>query len=207
MEYVILVDESGIPLGSADKASIHDHQTPLHLAFSCYVFGPQGHFLVTRRATTKRTWPGVWTNSCCGHPQPGEKMADAMLRRLSDELGLTPRRWGMALPDFRYRAVMDDGIVENEICPVFVAFVDGDPVPNPAEVDDYAWIDWSGFNALVRTEALQISPWSRLQLAELATLPADPAQWPMLTSDLLPRRWREPLGVPAAAATTSGKEG
>ncbi|GAJ86438.1 hypothetical protein NBRGN_110_01030 [Nocardia brasiliensis NBRC 14402] len=130
-----------------------------------------------------------------------------MLRRLSDELGLTPRHWGMALPDFRYRAVMDDGIVENEICPVFVAFVDGDPVPNPAEVDDYAWIDWSGFNALVRTEALQISPWSRLQLAELATLPADPAQWPMLTSDLLPRRWREPLGVPAAAATTSGKEG
>ena len=203
MEYVVLVDDSGAPTGSVEKQYVHDTHTPLHLAFSCYVFDPRGHFLCTRRSTAKSTWPGIWTNSCCGHPQPGETMAEAMLRRLTDELGLTPDRWGMVLPDFRYRAVMDNGIVENEICPVFAAFVATDPVPNRAEVDDYAWIDWRGFRSLVRGGALDISPWCRLQLDGLAGLPAHPRDWPLLGPDDLPERWCGPLGLPADIAPTA----
>lgn len=201
MEHVILVDDAGTPVGTADKSAVHGRDTPLHLAFSCYVFDSRGQFLCTRRASGKRTWPGIWTNSCCGHPQPGETMAGAMLRRLADELGLTPSRWGMVLPDFRYRAVMDNGIVEYEICPVFAAFVDTDPVPDPAEVGDHAWIDWRGFRALVDTGALDISPWCRLQLDGLAHLPAQPRDWPLSEP---PARWREPLAPPAAVPTASG---
>jgi isopentenyl-diphosphate delta-isomerase len=140
VEQVVLLDESGRPTGVAAKQDVHHADTPLHLAFSCYVLDPQGRLLVTRRALDKRTWPGVWTNTCCGHPAPGERVEDAVVRRTRQELGIELRDVRVVLPDFRYRAVMDDGTVENEICPVYAATC-SDPEalqPDPDEVADHA---------------------------------------------------------------------
>src|ERR1700712_2550073 len=104
-ELGVRVDDGGTPVGSADKVVVHDSNTPLHLAFSCHVYNSEGLVLVTRRALSKLTWPGVWTNSFCGHPAPGESQDDAIVRRGLFELGIAVDRIEVVLPDFRYRAV------------------------------------------------------------------------------------------------------
>jgi isopentenyl-diphosphate Delta-isomerase len=163
---VVLVDDAGAPIGVADKATVHTTATPLHLAFSCHVVGPDGRVLVTRRALGKLTWPGVWTNSFCGHPAPDEAMEDAVRRRAHRELGLTLGVIEPLLPDFRYRAVDASGIVEHEICPVFRAVVDADPVPAADEVAEWAWIDLDPLREAVAAAPFAFSPWLALQLRE-----------------------------------------
>ena len=150
-EQVVLLDDNGRPSGTALKSEVHHSNTPLHLAFSCYLFNEAGQLLVTQRAHSKRTWPGVWTNSCCGHPSPGESSVDAVHRRLELELGATVKDLRLVLPDFRYRAVMDDGTVENEVCPVYVGTCpDPDAIaPDPSEVVEHLWVDWAQFRAEV----------------------------------------------------------
>lgn len=175
---VVLLDEQLHPAGELPKSQVHHRDTPLHLAFSCYAFDSSGRLLLTRRAATKLTWPGVWTNSCCGHPLPGEQSDQAAARRLREELGLRLVRSAVALPDFRYRAVAPDGLVENEFCPVLVASVDGKPQPDPAEVLECRWVPWPQAVRLVSIAPWVLSPWAALQIPLLAALPAPP--WSLL---------------------------
>lgn len=166
---VVLLDEDGTPAGSADRTSIHTADTPLHLAFSTYLFNARGEVLLTRRALGKRTWPGVWTNSCCGHPRPGEDLEDAARRRIREELGLRVGPLTPLLPDFRYRAVDASGVVENEICPVFGAVVFDDGVQaDPEEVAEYVWAPWDAVCAAVAATPQVYSPWSALQIPLIA---------------------------------------
>jgi isopentenyl-diphosphate Delta-isomerase len=172
-ELVVLLDEQGRPAGTMPKRRVHGPDTPLHLAFSVYLFDSAGAFLATRRALGKRTWPGVWTNSCCGHPGPGEDPAAAARRRLGQELGLRPDRLELVLPDFAYRAVAPDGTVENEVCPVYFAHLDGEPEPrpdpDPEEVADWRWVPWASFRALAATAPWALSPWAVSQVGQLPT--------------------------------------
>lgn len=165
-ELVVLLDEAGTRIGTAAKASIHTDQTPLHLAFSCYLFNDAGQLLMTRRALSKKTWPGVWTNSFCGHPGAGESFADAMVRRAEQELGTTITSIEPLLPNFRYRAIDASGIVENEICPVFTARIAGDLVPHPDEVAEYAWVDPAALRASAAGTPFAFSPWLLDQIAQ-----------------------------------------
>lgn len=182
-ELVILLGEDGRAIGTTPKLGVHHSSTPLHLAFSCYLFDHDGRLLLTRRALSKPTWPGAWTNSVCGHPAPGESMSDAVRRRVLDEVGLRADDVRLMLPTFRYRAVMPNGVVENEMCPVFVATARGVPAPDPDEVDDVAWVDWSDFRSTVLAGAREISPWCREQVA---MLPADPLAAPAMSDSALP---------------------
>lgn len=167
-ERVVLLSESGEAIGSADKASVHTEDTPLHLAFSCHVLNQAGQVLVTRRSLDKLTWPGVWTNSFCGHPAPGEAIEDALRRRARDELGLILSDVELVSPDFRYRAVDASGIVENEICPVYLARSSGTPTPEPSEVAELRWMDAVEFIAAVRSAPEDWSPWLVWHLPEIA---------------------------------------
>ncbi len=183
VEQVVLLDEEGRAIGTADKAGVHHAATPLHLAFSCYVFDRRGRFLLTQRAAAKRTWPAVWTNSACGHPAPGEPFLDGVRRRVGQELGLGLEELRLVLPAFRYRAVMADGTVENEMCPVTVALTSDDPRPDPAEVDEAVWVDWAGFRADVLAGRREVSPWC---VQQVAALPADPLAAPACPASELP---------------------
>jgi isopentenyl-diphosphate Delta-isomerase len=162
-ELVVLVDDHGRELGTAVKASVHHEETPLHLGFSCYVFDGEGRVLITRRALGKPTWPGVWTNSFCGHPAPGEASADAVHRRARQELGLKIDFLSCVLPDYRYRAIAADGTVENELCPVFRAIAAGPVHPAPTEVMDYAWVSWGALRSAAELR-WAISPWAADQI-------------------------------------------
>lgn len=170
VEYVVLVDESGRPVGKAEKWSSHHLETPLHLAFSCYVFDDSGRLLVTRRALSKKVWPGVWSNSVCGHPSPGESIPEAISRRLQYELGMTADRLEILLPDYRYQAPEFEGVVENEFCPVYLARATSEPKPNPEEVEDFEWVPWNDFVVLAREDAGNTySWWCKDQLGSLIT--------------------------------------
>lgn len=166
-ELVVLVDEDGNPTGSFEKLAVHTTDTPLHLAFSCHVYNEAGKVLVTRRALSKLTWPGVWTNSFCGHPAPGEMLDDAIARRAQVELGITVSNIEPLLPGFRYHAVDASGIVENEICPVFRAVTSVEIAANPDEVEEWHWADPESFRAAVRATPFAFSPWISLQLEQL----------------------------------------
>jgi isopentenyl-diphosphate Delta-isomerase len=167
VEMVVLLDADGRACGCAPKATVHHRQTPLHLAFSCWLFDDRGRTLLTRRAREKRTWPGVWTNSFCGHPAPGEQVTDAVHRRARAELGVQVAEPRAQLPDFRYRAVMEDGTVENEICPVYVAELLEPPDPDPTEVSDLRWVPYGDLRAAVASHPAAYSPWMRDQLSAL----------------------------------------
>jgi isopentenyl-diphosphate delta-isomerase len=171
-ELVVLVDDSGAEIGTADKATVHTRDTPLHQAFSCHVFSADGRILLTRRALGKLTWPGVWTNSFCGHPAPGEELGAAIHRRAERELGLSLGTVEPVLPNFRYRAVDASGIVENELCPVFRATVSVDPQPADDEVAEWAWIRPEALRKAVDAAPFTFSPWLVLQLGEWTELGA-----------------------------------
>jgi len=168
LDHVVLVDDDARPLGVTPRATVHSRTTPLHLAFSCYLFREDGRVLLTRRALTKRTWPGVWTNSFCGHPRSGERPADAVARHARHELGLTVHGVRVILPRFRYRAVDAAGIVENEVCPVYFAFTDDEPEANPDEVMDQRWVDPEELGRLVVVAPWALSPWAVEQVHALA---------------------------------------
>jgi isopentenyl-diphosphate delta-isomerase len=170
-ERVVLLDENGSGIGAALKSEVHHHDTPLHLAFSCHLIHEDGRrVLVTRRALSKRTWPGTWTNAFCGHPQPFEPVPDAVVRRAEDELGIGLRDLRLVLPDFRYRAVDASGTVENEVCPVYVATAVGDPVFNPDEVMDAQWVESEALVQATRLTPWAFSPWLVGQLARMSAI-------------------------------------
>jgi isopentenyl-diphosphate delta-isomerase len=166
IETVVIVDAENNVIDTAAKRDVHHSDTPLHRGFSVFIFDALGRLLLQQRAFSKRTWPGVWSNSCCGHPGLNETSEDAAARRLSFELGMADIGLINVLPDFRYRAEKD-GVVENEICPVFVGFTDDEPQPNREEVEATKWVDWIAFVASLDDPATDISPWAVMEVREL----------------------------------------
>ncbi len=166
-DLVVLLDDDGVPTGTAPRAEVHTTDTPLHLAFSCHVTDGAGRLLLTRRALGKRAWPGVWTNAFCGHPRPGEDPVDAVHRYAQHELGLVLDHLEPMLPDFRYRAVDASGVVEHEVCPVWLARATAAPQLNPDEAVESRWVTPRELRTTAEVAPWALSPWLVMQLEQL----------------------------------------
>ena len=162
-EHVILLDDDGQPSGTLEKYAAHGTHTPLHLAFSCWLFNSQGQLLVTRRALGKKAWPGVWTNSVCGHPQTGETPEQAIIRRCRYEVGIEVSAITVIDPDFRYCETDPSGIVENEVCPVYAAQAQNAVQANPDEVMDVQWVEPDVLFRAIDATPWAFSPWMVLE--------------------------------------------
>jgi isopentenyl-diphosphate delta-isomerase len=158
MERVVLVDEAGRVLGTEEKLAAHRHGGRLHLAFSVFVVDGGGNTLLQRRSTRKHHFGGLWSNSCCSHPRPDEDVVAAGVRRLVEEMGLRVPLGDVGT--FLYRAEDPaSGLVEHELDHVLVGGHDGDPTPNPAEVDGWRWVSIDALAADVTARPERYTPW------------------------------------------------
>lgn len=135
-DLIALVDEGDRIVGYENKLKVHQDGI-LHRAFSVVVINSAGQWLMHRRALEKYHSGGTWTNTCCSHLTPGESMEEATQHRLLAEMGIEahPR----FIQSFHYRAEFENGLVENEIDHIYIAYWDGDPDPDPGEVMDWKW--------------------------------------------------------------------
>ena len=156
-EYVVLVDEADKEIGIETKLTVHSSKTPLHRAFSLFLFKSNRELLLQQRADTKMAWPLVWSNSCCGHPLPEESYQSAVIRRTRFELGVKLNRV-KKIADYRY-CFSKDGIMENEICPIYAGFYDGQILPNPQEIQAVKWIKWDTWIEETTQYPDRYSPW------------------------------------------------
>ncbi len=157
-ELVVLVDEQNKILGTMPKGEVHQARTPLHRAFSSFIFrASDKQLLLQQRSGKKKTWPLMWSNSCCGHPGLGESNLDAARRRLKYELGLDPTLLEEVAP-YRY-SFTKDGTMENEICPILVGIVEHEPVINRDEVEAVRWMEWKAFLEAIERNPKQYSEW------------------------------------------------
>jgi len=163
-EFVILVDELDIPSGKMEKMEAH-RKGILHRAFSVCIINESGDILLQRRALSKYHSAGLWTNTCCSHPRPGEELLHAATRRLREEMGfqceLRPAF------SFIYRAELDHNLIEHELDHVFVGTWNASPVPNPEEVAEWKYLSPEELNTEISLHPEQFTAWFRILLPRL----------------------------------------
>lgn len=164
-EPLILVDSDDREIGALDKSACHDGSGILHRAFSLFVFNPAGELLMQQRAAGKRLWPLYWSNSCCSHPRVGERMDEAVHRRLEQELGLTARL--RFVYKFEYEARYDDLGSEHELCWVYVGCTRDEPVINTTEISDWRWVAPDVLGRELKENDRRFTPWFKLEWARL----------------------------------------
>ncbi|MFK4101605.1 isopentenyl-diphosphate Delta-isomerase [Streptomyces sp. NPDC019531] len=135
-----LVDEHGVTIGTAEKLAAHQPPGQLHRAFSVFLFDERGRLLLQQRALGKYHSPGVWSNTCCGHPYPGEAPFAAAARRTYEELGVSPSLLAEAGTVRYNHPDPDSGLVEQEYNHLFVGLVQSPPGPDPEEVGATAFV-------------------------------------------------------------------
>jgi isopentenyl-diphosphate delta-isomerase type 1 len=159
-EYVVLVDEQDGELGIAEKTVAHE-KCLLHRAFSLFIFRdtPKRELLLQQRALHKYHSPGLWTNTCCSHPRPGETILAAGERRLKEELGLTAAL--IDLGRFHYTTHFANGLSENEIDHVLAGTVAADTLilPNPNEIHTVRWVTIEELNQELDNAPDQFTAW------------------------------------------------
>jgi len=161
MEHVVLVDSQDNPIGTMEKLEAHQKGV-LHRAFSILLFNSKGELLLQKRAKTKYHSGGLWSNTCCSHPLPGESMADATRRKLKQEMGIDLQ------PEFAYKFIykanLDGNLIEHEYDHVFVAKFDGEPIINKEEVEQWKYMKFDFLQAEIIENPDAYTCWFKLMI-------------------------------------------
>lgn len=166
LEYVILVDENDNPLGQQEKLLAHK-LAQCHRAFSVFIYrknvNNEIEILLQQRHREKYHCGGLWTNTCCGHPRPGETTLDAATRRLFEEMGIQSELKEVGV--FHYIAPFENGLTENEVDHVFIGTLQNEAItPNSEEVQDYRWVTLQNLKIELHEKAAQFTPWLKQAL-------------------------------------------
>lgn len=156
---VILVNENDQEIGTKDKLQAHLDGN-LHRAFSIFIFNEQGQLLLQKRALEKYHSPGLWTNTCCSHPQPGITIDLSLKERLMEEMGMEASleyQFG-----FKYKSEYDNGLTEHEYDHVYFGYSNELPKPNPVEVCEYRYIDIEDLKKDLKTNPEQYTSWLKI---------------------------------------------
>jgi isopentenyl-diphosphate delta-isomerase len=156
---VILVNEADEAIGAMEKIEAHQ-KALLHRAISVFVFNKNGELLLQQRALEKYHSAGLWTNTCCSHPEPGEETLAAAERRLKEEMGFkTPLRHAFT---FTYLSDFDNGLTEHEVDHVFTGFYDGSIIPNSEEVAAFKFISMDQLQQLIKNDPQEFTTWFKI---------------------------------------------
>lgn len=161
---IILVDEDDNQIGTAKKMQVHE-DAKLHRAFSIFVFNDKKQMMLQKRAASKYHCPGLWTNTCCSHPKPGEETKEAAHRRLKEEMGFDCNLEEKF--SFVYRAEFDNGLAEHEYDHVFFGSYNKNPVLNKDEADDFKWIDLKHLKEEIEKNPDNYTPWLKIALNKI----------------------------------------
>ncbi len=163
IDTVVLVDENDRETGTMEKIEAH-RKGLLHRAFSVFILNSKGELLLQRRASGKYHSPGLWTNTCCSHPRPGEDVADAAHRRLYEEMGMKGEMYSSF--SFIYRADFDNGLTEHEFDHVFIGISDDIPVPDESEVDGIRYVNLEDLTEDIENNPGNYTVWFRIAYPE-----------------------------------------
>jgi len=160
-DHVILVDTNDNAVGTMEKLQAHQEGV-LHRAFSVLLFNSSGELLLQQRAFDKYHSGGLWTNTCCSHPLPGEDTIQASRRRLMEEMGIDMQ------PEFAYKFIyktpLDQNLIEHELDHVFIGKFDGAPRINEREVADWKFTSMNWLREDVLKNPNNYTTWFRLIL-------------------------------------------
>jgi isopentenyl-diphosphate delta-isomerase len=155
---VILVDENDVETGLMGKTEAHEKGL-LHRAVSVFIVNSDGEWLLQCRALNKYHSAGLWTNTCCSHPLPGESTVDAAKRRLFEEMGIKCDL--VPLFNFTYREILENGLIEHELDYVFLGIADDIPVINDLEVAEFKYFNYREMEIDIKTNPENYTIWFR----------------------------------------------
>ena len=159
MEEVILVNEEDQPIGQMEKMEAHQKGL-LHRAFSVLIFNSSEQVLLQKRASSKYHSGGLWTNTCCSHPRPGETVLDAANRRLMEEMGMTADLTERF--HFIYKTDLDNDLVEYELDHVLVGQSNDLPKLNSDEAEDFKYIDLETLKEELKSSPENYTVWFKI---------------------------------------------
>ena len=171
-DQLVLVNEDDQIIGTAGKVRVHQEGL-LHRAFSIMIFNSKGELLLQQRAKSKYHSGGLWANTCCSHPRPGETVIQAASRRLFEEMGIKCKL--KKLFSFRYQVTFANGLAENEYDHVLVGESDKLPKPDPKEVDDWKWVKMEALKTDIKKNPEIYAYWFKILMKKIERQPVSGA--------------------------------